>query len=138
MNNSYQIISLDKPAWDIIGGGISDYNFQQAGDDSSKPICFVLQDQNQTIVAGIICEIVYEWLNIHLLWVRQDLRHMGFGSQLLVLAEDEARERGALNAFLDTFSFQAPDFYKKHGYQIFGQLQDFPKGHKRYYFTKHL
>jgi hypothetical protein len=39
---------------------------------------------------------------------------------------------------LDTFSFQAPDFYKQHGYQVFGELQDFPSGHQRYYLKKQL
>lgn len=138
MSDSYQIIPLDKPAWNVIGGGISDFNLQHAGDDSSKPFCFVVQDQNQEIIAGIICDTVYDWLNINLLWVREDLRGMGFGSQLLALAEDEARKLDIKNAFLDTFSFQAPDFYKKHGYHVFGELYDFPKGHTRYYLTKHL
>jgi hypothetical protein len=58
--------------------------------------------------------------------------------QLLTLAEDEARQRGAKNVYLDTFSFQAPDFYKQHGYQVFGELEDFPPGHERYFLTKKL
>jgi len=55
-----------------------------------------------------------------------------------MIAEDEARHRGAKNAYLDTFSFQAPDFYKKHGYRVFGELQDFPPGHQRHFLTKRL
>jgi hypothetical protein len=54
------------------------------------------------------------------------------------MAEAEARQRGAQHAYLDTFSFQAPGFYKKHGYQVFGELQDFPPGHQRYFLTKQL
>jgi ribosomal protein S18 acetylase RimI-like enzyme len=62
----------------------------------------------------------------------------GFGRQLLALAEEEARQRGAEYAYLDTFSFQAPDFYKKQGYEIFGELPDFPPGHQRYFLSKKL
>ena len=60
------------------------------------------------------------------------------GRQWLMIAEDEARKRGAKHAYLDSFSFQAPAFYKKHGYRIFGELQDFPPGHNRHFFTKKL
>ena len=62
----------------------------------------------------------------------------GYGYRLLTLAEDEARKRGAKSAYLDTFSFQAPDFYRQHGYQVFGELEDFPPGHQRYFFSKQL
>jgi hypothetical protein len=43
-----------------------------------------------------------------------------------------------MHAYLDTFSFQAPDFYKKLGYEVFGELQDFPHGHQRYFMKKRL
>jgi GNAT superfamily N-acetyltransferase len=61
----------------------------------------------------------WNWLFINLLFVKGELRGCGYGHRLLEIAEDEARKRGAKNAHLDIFSFQAPDFYKQHGYQIF-------------------
>jgi N-acetylglutamate synthase-like GNAT family acetyltransferase len=54
------------------------------------------------------------------------------------MAENEARKRGAKHVFLDTFSFQAPGFYTQHGYQVFGELKDFPPRHQRYFLTKQL
>jgi GNAT superfamily N-acetyltransferase len=72
------------------------------------------------------------------MWIKEELRGCGYGHKLLLAAEQEARQRGARNAYLDTFSFQAPDFYKKHGYQVFGVLKDFPDGHQRIYLTKQL
>ncbi len=53
-------------------------------------------------------------------------------------AENEALARGCHGAYLDTFSFQAPDFYQKLGYEIYGKLDDFPKGHCRYFLRKKL
>jgi N-acetylglutamate synthase-like GNAT family acetyltransferase len=72
------------------------------------------------------------------MWVQEDLRGNGFGEELLKAVEKEAKEKGAKFAFLDTFSFQAPGFYQKFGYQVFGELPDFPPGHQRFYLTKEL
>ena len=65
-------------------------------------------------------------------------RGLGYGHQLLAMAEDEGRRHGARHAHLDTFSFQAPGFYQKYGYKVFGELHDFPSGYQRYYLTKDL
>ena len=138
MVEEYQIIYVDKPEWGIIGGAITDYNKQQAGDDESQTLCFVLQSSDQEIVGGVIGVIYWDWFSLDLMWVKEELRGRGYGLHLLELAEDKAREHGAKHVHLDTFSFQAPDFYKKHGYQVFGELQDFPSGHQRYYLTKQL
>ena len=138
MVDDYHIEFLDQPAWEVIGRGIRGYNTQAAGDGSAIFLCFALNDPNGTIVGGIIGETHWNWLFIHLMWIPEELRGKGYGHRLLLAAEDEGRKRGATNAYLDTFSFQAPEFYKKHGYQVFGVLDDFPPGHKRYYLTKHL
>lgn len=138
MNEEYKIVKVDQPEWGVIGGGISAYNEQQAGEDKGQLLCFVLQTPDEEAVGGVIGETHWDWLYVNLMWVREDLRGRGYGRRLLELAEDEARERGAKNAYLDTFSFQAPGFYKKQGYQVFGELKDFPAGHQRYYLTKEL
>ena len=52
--------------------------------------------------------------------------------------EEEARQLGANSAYLDTFSFQAPEFYEELGYQSFGELGDFPDGKKRFFMRKAL
>ena len=138
MDETYQIVYVDEPAWEIIGGGISRYNTHQAGDDGGRNLCFVLQSPDQEIVGGVIGATYWDWLYINLMWIKEELRGHGYGSRLLTLAEEEARQRGAKQAYLDTFSFQAPGFYKKHGYEVFGKLHDFPAGHQRYFLTKRL
>jgi len=141
MSETYQIRNLEQPddnAWKVVGGGIHGYNIQQAGPDGGKPVCFLLYGPDQEVLGGVIGETHWDWLYISLMFIKEDLRGSGYGHQLLKLAENEARTRGAKNAYLDTFSFQAPDFYKKYGYTVFGELSDFPPGHKRYYMTKKL
>jgi GNAT superfamily N-acetyltransferase len=138
MDDGYRIASVDEPEWGVIGQGIRDFNTQQAGDAQGKVLCFVLYAPDQSIAGGVIGETHWEWFFINLMWIKEELRGCGYGHKLLLAAEQEARQRGARNAYLDTFSFQAPDFYKKHGYQVFGVLENFPEGHQRIYLTKQL
>jgi GNAT superfamily N-acetyltransferase len=111
------IVYVDEPEWATIGQGIRDYNTQQAGEDKAQTLCFVLRTPDQDVVGGVIGATYWDWLHIDLMWLKDEFRGRGYGHRLLALAEQEARKRGAKNAYLDTFSFQAPDFYKQHGYQ---------------------
>ena len=141
MENKYQVVYVEKPedaAWGVIGQGLDAFNIQIAGDYNFQRVCFALQTSDHTIVGGVLGELFWDWFHIDLLWIPEELRGHGYGHQLLLKIEEEAKKRGAKNIFLDTFSFQAPEFYKKHGYQIFGELKDFPPGHQRYFFTKQL
>ena len=141
MDEEFQIVNVEKPddaMWEVIGGGIHHYNIQHGGASESKSLCFVLYTPDKEIAGGLIGETHWGWLYINLLFIKEELRGQGYGHRLLTLAEDEARQRGARNAYLDTFSFQTPDFYRQHGYQVFGELKDFPPGHQRYYLTKQL
>jgi GNAT superfamily N-acetyltransferase len=141
MDEEYQIAYVEKPeesAWGIIGHGVQDYNIQQAGDDRGQRVCFALYAPDGAIVGGVLGEIYWDWLYISLMWVKKELRGCGYGHRLLTLVEEEARRRSAKNVYLDTFSFQAPGFYERHGYKVFGELPNFPAGHQRYFLTKQL
>lgn len=138
MEKELRIVAVDNPEWAIIGGGIHTFNIEQAGDDNGQMLCFLLQGADQEITGGVIAATHWNWLYIDLMWIKDEFRGQGYGTRLLAMAEEKGRELGARNAYLDTFTFQAPGFYQKHGYQIFGELQDFPTGHQRYYLTKEL
>lgn len=138
MTEAYEIVYTDEPAWNIIGGGINEYNEQQAGKQHGKLLCFVVRAPDGDVLGGVIGETHWNWLYVNLMWLREDLRGQGYGQRLLALAEAEARQRSAEYAYLDTFSFQAPEFYKKQGYEVFGTLENFPPGHQRYFMTKAL
>ena len=85
-----------------------------------------MNDDNGVKKAGLTGETFGNWLCIKYLWVSEDLRGRGIGSQLLQAAESEAMKRGAKYVFVDTFSFQAPEFYRKHGYEEVFQLYEYP------------
>ena len=103
-----------------------------------RKLAFFLRDERDQIVGGIYGETYWGWLFIGLLWVSEELRDRGFGRELIALAEAEAVRRGCMQAYLDTFDFQALDFYKNLGYQVFGTLNDFPEGHTRYFLQKRI
>jgi len=96
------------------------------------------RDGDGVAQAGVRYLIVFDWLFVHWLWVADAYRGRGVGSRLLASAEDAARAKGCRGAYLDTFTFQAPKFYQRHGYREFGRLDDFPSGHSRIWFSKRL
>ena len=87
---------------------------------------------------GVVGEVWAGWLFIKLLWLHEALRRQDLGSEAVGTLEAEARRLGATQAYVDTFSFQAPDFYRKLGYHEFGRLEGWPLGHSRYWMTKAL
>ncbi len=95
--------------------------------------------QGEDIIAGIN-SLIYHWgiLHINVLFVDEQHRGKKLGSQLLEYVEKKAIAIGAYLSHLDTFDFQAKDFYIKQGYGVFGVLEDCPKGHNRYYLRKNL
>lgn len=100
---------------------------------------YVTKDDAGNVIGGITA-LSYCWkiLYIDVLWVDKKHRHSGYGSQLLQRLEIEAKKLGCTLAHLDTFDFQAKDFYIKQGYEIFGELHDCPPDHSRFFLKKIL
>jgi predicted N-acetyltransferase YhbS len=101
-------------------------------------LTLLVRDEHDAILGGLYGRLVCQWLFVDLLAVPEAGRGQGIGSRLMQMAEDLAREQGCIGVWLDTFDFQAPDFYKKLGYSQFGELLDYPPGHKRHFFQKRL
>ncbi len=104
-------------------------------DNISKKIV----DKKGNVIAGCIARM-YCWnvMYIDILWVDEKYRNTGIGSKLLKYVEDTARNKGCYMVHLDTFDFQAKDFYLKYGYEIFGELKNCPENHSRFYLQKKL
>jgi GNAT superfamily N-acetyltransferase len=87
---------------------------------------------------GLTARIGFGWMFVELLFVPERLRGQGIGRQLMEQAEDVARQHGCVGIWLDTFTFQAPGFYEKLGYSIFGEIANYPPGSSRFFLRKHL
>lgn len=115
-----------------------DHNLAATDDLSYKPVRLFLRDEEGAIQGGLSAHLWGSWMYIEYLWISEALRGQDFGSKLLEMAEAEARAHNCAHVHLDTFSFQAPPFYEKHGYRVFGMLEDYPPGHNRYFLRKDL
>ena len=100
-------------------------------------MCHV-DDENGSKIGGLIGEIWGKWLVINFLWVDEQHKGKGIGSQLLRQAEQLAFDKGCHSSLLDTFSFQAQPFYMRHGYKTQMTLEKFPISSQRHYMTKQL
>lgn len=115
------------------------YNFAQAGDPKSETIALHVRDEpSGEVIGGLYGDIFHGWLFIELLAIPDQARGQGTGSRLMQMAEQLARERGCVGIWLDTFDFQAPAFYERHGFTEFGHLDTYPRDHRRLFMQKRL
>lgn len=90
------------------------------------------------VAGGLVGATNWGWLHIRYLAVPSDHRGQGIGRTLMYRAEEAARQRGCRAAWVDTYSFQAPGFYERLDYRLFGELPDYPPGQKRLFYWKPL
>lgn len=114
------------------------YNRTKREPSTSEALNIYLEDSDGSLLAGVVAETFGNWLEIEYLYVAEDMRSQGIGSKILIQAEEEARKRGCKYVFVDTFDFQAPAFYEKHGYQEVFALREYPFTGRRHYYTKVL
>ena len=103
---------------------IRSYNRANREPSKSESLNIYIEDDCGNLIAGIV--------------VRDDVRRQGLGSKILKMAELESFNRGCQYSFVNTFHFQAPEFYEKHGYKEVFALKEYPYTGKRYYYTKEL
>lgn len=121
-----------------LGNLIRAHNQSKREPSKSEPLNIYVEDQQGNLIAGMVAETFGHWLEIEYLYVQEDFRGQGIGSNILNRAEKEARERKCKYSFVNTYQFQAPDFYKKHGYEEVFALKEYPYTGERYYYTKAL
>ena len=122
----------------IIGDLIRSYNRSKREVAESEPLNLYVEDDSGELMAGLIAETFGNWLEIEYLFVKEDLRGQGIGSQLLQQAESEAKKRNCRFAFVNTYQFQAPAFYQKQDYKKVFTLKDYPYIGQRHYYQKDL
>ena len=126
---------------DFVRKQLATYNARHVSEEIRgvyEPISFTLKDESGQILGGVIGAVKWSYVKIDFLWVDDALRGQGYGKSLLEEVERKARERGCDSIEVDTFSFQAPEFYKKQGFEVVGVVDHAPRGHQHYYLIKKL
>lgn len=118
--------------------GLVRFNREQAGPFRYARTVLSVRDGRGRLLGGLILQSYWRESYVELLWLSARARMAGFGSMLIEEAERRARRRGSHLIHLNTYSFQAPGFYEKHGYQRFGRISGSPRGESRYFYVKRL
>jgi GNAT superfamily N-acetyltransferase len=116
---------------------IYDFNSGATGIADGEWLAF-FRNESGRIVAGICGNTWGGACEIPQLWVEESQRHRGLGTALYRAAEREARGRGCRRIMLMTFSFQAPTFYARNGFEVVATINDHPLGHRNYLMRKQL
>ena len=124
-------------ARDVVSQGLGEFNSRFLPGQTFATFAIFVRDDAGAIRGGLLGYTYAGWLFVNLLWVGQELRRAGIGRALMTEAERRALALGCHSIWLDTFSFQAPDFYRKLGYREFGRL-DYPPDHQRIFLQKQL
>ena len=122
----------------IVREGLAIHNVAVTGAEEYYPVCFFLKNDHDEVLGGLLGHVWAHCMHIATLWIAPILRHRGYGTALLHAAEDLARARACTLVYLETFSFQAPLFYARLGYETIAVLQDCPPGHQKHFLKKSL
>ena len=128
----------DRADREIILNELAAFEETTAGPLDIKPLAILIKDADGRTIGGLWGLSLFRWLMVELLFIPETLRKSGLGTEIMGEAERIARERGCIGIWLDTYSFQAPAFYKKLGFTAFGQVDDHPPGQTRIFMQKRL
>ncbi|WP_283194157.1 GNAT family N-acetyltransferase [Rhizobium sp. AN80A] len=122
----------------VIGESLTAFNHADVGPADRRTLAVLIRDEEGTVLGGLSGYTAWGWLFTQLLFIPENHRGTGLAGRLLSMAEQEAATRGCHGAWIDTFSPKALQAYRKQGYEIFGELPEFPKGRTRTFLRKTL
>jgi len=139
MRPKFEIVDAPQEAdRQVIIDGLIAYNNSKAPPTSWGPFAIRLLSDTGVSIGGLWGRFAYQWLFVELLFVPEQLRGQGIGRSIMQAAEEVAIKRACIGIWLDTFEFQARPFYEKLGYSVFGKIEDYPPGSRRYFLQKRL
>lgn len=114
------------------------FNVEATGIADGKLFGLFLHEPDGTVIGG-----AYGWTwggtcHLRYLFVPADMRNQGHGTRLMQAVEDEARMRRCAQIVAETHDFQAPEFYRKFGFEVTGSVEDYPRDHRSLTLVKSL
>lgn len=123
---------------EYISNSLFQFNCSKVGVNDYEDLVILLKDDDEKIMGGIVGWTRWNWAHIDNLWIDEKYRNQGYGLSLLSLAEKIATERKCNIIDLDTFDFQAPEFYLKNGYEKLFTLDGFGNNNSKIFLKKKL
>jgi GNAT superfamily N-acetyltransferase len=121
----------------VLSDGLDLHNRREAGYVDRRSLAIVVSDaQTGKPLGGVLGLTSFGLLFIDLVYLPEALRGREIGKGMIEMAEAEGRKRGCRAAVLYTISFQAPGFYERLGWRVFGEVPCDPPGTSRVFMTK--
>lgn len=130
--------SLSEEDSAAIQSGLQAFNIAEGQIEEVVPLSIVARIDQNEIVGGLLARTWGSCCEVMILWVHEDRRMQGIGRRLMADVEREAMSRGCERVYLDTFTFQAPEFYASLGYAQDHVISGFPRGIQKVYMSKAL
>jgi ribosomal protein S18 acetylase RimI-like enzyme len=115
-----------------------EFNAARTGIDDGALLALFARDAEGAMLAGAAGHTWGGTGELRQLWVHPELRRRGLGRRLVAEFGAEVARRGCDQLVLSTHSFQAPDFYRRLGFEEIGRIPDYPRGHAQIFFRKRL
>jgi len=123
---------------DYLEDRLYEFNSGTTGIGDGRLLAVFVRDEDGGLIAGATGHTWGEACELRQVWVSPALRGHGVGRRLMAEAEAEAVRRGARQVVLTTHSFQAPEFYRKLGFEVIAEIPDVPRGHSHLTLRKWL
>jgi ribosomal protein S18 acetylase RimI-like enzyme len=115
-----------------------EFNVEATGLSDGKLFASFLRDGDDAAVGGVFGWTWGDTCHVRHLLVPADLRKQGHGTRLMRAVEAEAKARGCVQIVVETHDFQAPEFYRRLGFEIAGRIEGYPRGHAYLTLVKRL
>ncbi len=125
--NFHFINSPSKADIEFIYDKLHEFNTKYFDTIKESEFCIFAKGVNGEHIAGLYGKIIFSVININYLWVSELYRYQGLGKALIQKVEIEAKNNGADKLFVETYTFQAVEFYLKLGFKEVGRYIDYPK-----------
>lgn len=122
----------------VLFEGLTDEAYLKKKMDPIKSFGIFIKDDNGVVVGGASGVTYYGCLFVDMLWIKKELRHKGFGKDLMLEAEKIGRERDCSFATVGTMDWEALPFYQKLGYEIEFVREGYVNESKFYMLRKEL
>lgn len=122
----------------VVADGLDEFNLHQAGTQDQRPLAVLVRDDSGRVVGGLTGRTSLGLWFVDLFYLPERLRGFGLGAEVLRRAEAEAVRRGCCSGVLYTIKFQAPGFYEKQGWRVFGEVPSDPPAATRVFLSKNL
>jgi GNAT superfamily N-acetyltransferase len=123
----FELTDAPTPAnLDAIDSGLQEFNASDGRLDSVRPLVCLAKSADGQLLGGVKARSWGQCCEVQVLWVREQFRGNGIGRRLMNDIEAEAKRRGCKLIYLETFSFQAPQFYRRLGFEVACEFRGFP------------